>query len=153
MYPLRVFRVYNKVADSGGVAIQEQGSSTFDTHEPAIAILLSPFCFHPVDSFPHKNQIFLGGRHQEVRRFVSPDLHHITSFSSHYGMSRNQRHTSTSFRSVLPSLTTILCHKQAIRMVIYWDRYPMVARKWWRGGGSTGVWWGLGDLMRGTPFS
>jgi hypothetical protein len=50
--PLRVFRVYNKVADSGDVAIQEQRSSTFDRHELAIAMPLSPFCGHPMS---HKN--------------------------------------------------------------------------------------------------
>ena len=94
-------------------------------------------------SYPHKNQIFLVGRHQEVRLFVLPGLHRITPVSSH--LSRSEKHT---FGSFLPSPATILCHQQ-----VYWDRYPMAARKWWRGGGSTGVRWG--DLMtpRDTPFS
>jgi hypothetical protein len=76
-----VFRVYNKVADSSDVVTQEQGFSIVDTHEPAIAIPLLSFCLHTMDSYPHRSQIFLVGRHQEVRRFVSPGLHHVTSVS------------------------------------------------------------------------
>jgi hypothetical protein len=37
-----VFWVCNKVADSGDVAIEEQGFSIFDTREPAIAMPQSP---------------------------------------------------------------------------------------------------------------
>jgi hypothetical protein len=40
--------VYIKVADSGGVVIQEQGFSIVDTHEPAIAMPPFPFCLHNV---------------------------------------------------------------------------------------------------------
>jgi hypothetical protein len=127
--PLRVFRVYNKVADSGDVVIQKQDLSIFDTHEPATAVPPSPFGFKCIrwthhSSYPHRNQIFLVGRHQEVRRFVSPGLHHIKSVSSHCGMSHNERHTSIVFGSFLPSPATILCHQQAFRTVIEWCRYP-----------------------------
>jgi len=40
--------------------------------------------------------------------------------------------------------TPIICHQQALsgRTGINWDRYPRAARKWWRGEGGTGVWWG-----------
>jgi hypothetical protein len=55
-------------------------------HEPAIAKPLPLVFVHTMSSYPHKNQIFPVGRHQEVRRFVSPGLHHITSLS-HCGMS------------------------------------------------------------------
>jgi hypothetical protein len=91
----------------------------------------------------------------ENTEFFSTDLLmgllHITSVSSHCGMSRNERHTSTVVGLFLSSPATILCHQQAFRAVIYWDRYPRAARRWWRGEGGAGVWWG--DLMRGTPFS
>jgi hypothetical protein len=35
--------VYNKVADSGDMVIEEQGFSIVDTREPVIAMLLSSF--------------------------------------------------------------------------------------------------------------
>jgi hypothetical protein len=98
-----------------------------------------------VDAYSHRNEIFLVGRHQEVRRFVSSGLLHITSVSSHCGMSRNERHTSTVVGLFLPSPATILCHQQAFRAVIYWDRHPRAVMKWWRGEGGAGVWWG--DLV------
>ena len=79
---LRVFWVHNKVADSGGVVIQEQGFSIVDTREPAIAMPLSPFCLH-LESQSHENQKFLVGRRQGVRRFVSPGLHHIHHAGQH----------------------------------------------------------------------
>jgi hypothetical protein len=139
-----------KVADSGDEVIQKQGSSIFDTHEPAIAMHLSPYGLYMMDAKSYKNQIFLVGRHQGVYRFVSPGLHHITSASSHSGMLRNEIFTSILSGSFLPSPATILCHQQALRMAIYWGRYLGVARKWRRGEGGTGIWWG--DLMRGTPF-
>jgi hypothetical protein len=41
-----VFWLYKKVADSGGMVMQKQGFSIFDTHEPAIATPLSPFFCH-----------------------------------------------------------------------------------------------------------
>jgi hypothetical protein len=77
--------VYNKVADSVDAVIERLGFSIVDTHEPAIAIPLSLF-FHMVD-MNYKNEIFLVGRHQGVRRFVSPGLHmhHIKPVSSHCG--------------------------------------------------------------------
>jgi hypothetical protein len=148
-----VFRVHNKVADSGDVVIHEQGFSIVDTHEPAIAISLlslSPRLLM-VNTSSHRNQKFLVGPHQEVCRFDSPGLNHIKSVR-HCEISRNERHTSTSF---LPS-PAILCHLQATITVIYLVRYHGLARRWWRGEGVTGVWWGargLGDLTRGTPFS
>jgi len=141
--------VYIKVADSDDVVIQKQGFAIFDTHEPVIAMPVSSFCLHTINSYPHRNQIFPKGRHQEVRRFVPLGLHHLTSVSSHSGMSRNERLTSTLFGSFLPSPAAILCHQQAFRTVIYLDRY--LARKWWRGESGTGVW--REGLMRGTPFS
>ena len=55
----------------------------------------------------------------------------------------SERHTSILFSSFLraqiPQAAKILipCHQQALRMVIYWDRYPRAAMKWWRGEGST----------------
>ena len=133
-----MFRVYNKVADSGDVVIEKRGFSIVDTHEPAIARPPLSFCLHTIDSHPHRNQIFLVGRHLEVRQFVSPGLHHIMSVSNRSGMSRNERHTLTSFGSFPPSLATILSHQQAFRMVIYWDRYPVAARKQWRCEGGAG---------------
>jgi hypothetical protein len=117
--PLRVFWVYNKVGDSGDVVIQEQGFSIFGTHEPEIAMLLLP-SFYTMDPYPHRNQIFLVGRHQEVPRFVSPGLHHITSVS-HCEMSRNEKHTSTVVRLLHMSPMRILCLPRAFRKVIYWD--------------------------------
>ena len=53
-------------ADSGDAVIQEQGFSIVDTHEPAIAMPVSPFCLHMIDSYPHGNEISLVGRHQGV---------------------------------------------------------------------------------------
>ena len=87
MCPLRVFLVYNKVADLNDVVIENRGVSIVDTHEPAIAMPLSPFCLHTawLDSYPHRNQIFLVGRHREVRPFALPGLHRIMSVSSHGG--------------------------------------------------------------------
>jgi len=38
----RVFQVYNKVADEGGVVIEKQDFSIVDTHEPVIAMPLHP---------------------------------------------------------------------------------------------------------------
>jgi hypothetical protein len=118
---LQVFRVYNKVADSGDVVIQEQDSSIVDTHEPAIAIPLHLVFQKASDIDPYKNRICLEGRHQGVRRFVSPGLHDMTSVSNHCGMLRNERHTSILFGLFLPSLATILCHQQAFRTAIYGD--------------------------------
>ena len=126
--PVRVYGPYNTVADSGDLVIQKQGFSIVDTHEPAIAIPPS-ICLHAIDSRPHRNQMFLIGRRQGVRRFVSPGLHHITSVNSHSGMSRNERLASTSFVSFLLSSAAIVCHHQALRTAIYWGRYPRAARK------------------------
>ncbi len=38
-----------------------------------------------MDQYPYKNQIFLVGRHQGARRFVSLGQHHIKSVGSHCG--------------------------------------------------------------------
>jgi hypothetical protein len=115
---LPVFGVYKKVGDSGDAVIEKQGFSIVDKHEPAIA---TPLFLYPIDSYPHRNQIFLLGCHQEVRRFDSPGLHHITPVSSRYGMSRSERHTSTLFGSSLPSPVTIpiLCHQQVFRTAFH----------------------------------
>jgi hypothetical protein len=90
--PLRVFWVYNKVADSGDVVIEEQGFSIDDTRELAIAMPLSAVWDYNMDmdmdmdmDSQYKNRIFLVGRHQGVRRFGSPGLHHNTPVSSHWG--------------------------------------------------------------------
>ena len=137
--------MYNKVGVSGDVVIEKQGFSIVDIHEPALATPLSAFCLHAIDSHSHRNQIFLVGHHQEVRRFDSPGLYHITPVSNHCEMSHNdhERHTSILFSSFLrvqiPQAAKILipCHRQALRMVIYWDRYPRAARKWRRGENGT----------------
>lgn len=72
--------MYNKVADLGDVVTREQGFSIFETHEPAIAMRLSPVRLHTMDSYSHRNKKFLVELHQEVRRFVSHGLvYHIVS--------------------------------------------------------------------------
>ncbi len=43
-----------------------------------------------MEPYVHKNQIYLVGRHQGVRRFVSPRLHHIKSVGYHCGTLRNE---------------------------------------------------------------
>jgi hypothetical protein len=138
---LRASKVYDKVADSGDTAIEKQGSSIVDTHEPAIAMSPSTGC---LCMNPYRNQIFQVGPHQRVRPVVSPGLHHITSVSSHCGMSRNERvrirKTYVYFIQFGPAMT--VCHQKAFRTATYWGRYPRAARNWWRGEGGTGVWWG-----------
>jgi hypothetical protein len=81
--------MYNKVGDSGDVVIEKQGFSIVDIHEPALAMPLSPFCLHEIEPFSDRNQIFLVGHDQEVRRFDSPGLHHITPVSNYCEMSHN----------------------------------------------------------------
>jgi len=69
--------VYNKAADLGDVVIQKQGFSIFDTHELANAMSLLPFlCRDANVSSSRRSHIYVVGRHQGVRRFVSPGLHH-----------------------------------------------------------------------------
>jgi hypothetical protein len=75
--------VYNKVADPGDGVIEKQGFSIVDTHEPAISKALSSFFSKTIEPQTHRDQISPVGRHQEVRRFGSPGLHHITPVSSH----------------------------------------------------------------------
>ena len=79
---MRVCPVCKKVGDSGDAVTQEQGFSIIDTHGSAIAISLHQFWFRynrtRIVSYPHRNRIFVIGRHQEVRRFDSPGLHQIT---------------------------------------------------------------------------
>jgi hypothetical protein len=113
--------VYNKVADSSDVVIQEQLFSIVDTHEPAIAMHPHAFLREESDIPSYRNQIFPEGYHQGVRRFVSHGLHHITSVSGHCGMSRDERFTSTSFGSVLLCPATFPRHQQAFRVALYWD--------------------------------
>jgi hypothetical protein len=48
--PLRVYWVYNEVADSGDVVTEKQDFSILDTHEPMTAMPLPPFCLHTMDS-------------------------------------------------------------------------------------------------------
>ena len=45
------------------------------------------------------------------------------SVGSHCGMSRNERHTLSSFGSPHPSPATFGGRQQAFRMAIYWHRY------------------------------
>jgi hypothetical protein len=49
------------------MVIREQDFSIVDTHEPVIAAPLSPACVYVMDTSSYKKQIFLVGRHQEVR--------------------------------------------------------------------------------------
>ena len=70
-------------------------------------------------------------------RFTCPTSYQ--SISSHCGMSHNQRPTLTSFGSFLPIPAIIICHQEAFRMTVYWDRYSRVAGKLWRGEGGAGV--------------
>ena len=128
---LRVFQVYKQVADEGAVEIQKQDFSIVGKHEPVIAMRQYPFFFQNQSNHcSYRNKMFPVGRHQGERRFVSPDLHHIKSFSSHCGGLRNERHTSM-----------ILCHQQVFRTrPIGIDTQ---GRGNWRvGEGGTGVWWG-----------
>ena len=74
---LRVFRVHNKVADSGDVVIQKQGFSIVGTHEPTIAMPLLSFVRCMIYLWSYRYQIFPIGSRQGVRRFVSLGLHHI----------------------------------------------------------------------------
>ena len=76
MCPLREFLVYKPVADSSDVVIRRRGFSIVGTHEPAIAMPPPSSYLHTVLFYPQRNQIYLVGRHQGVRRFVSPGLHH-----------------------------------------------------------------------------
>jgi hypothetical protein len=119
---VRAFGVYNKVGDSGDVVIEKQGFSIVDTHGPAIAKSLTPFCSEKIDFYTRRDQICPIGHHREVRRFGSPGLHRITPVSSHYGVSRNERHTSILFGSFFPSPVTTLCHHQVFRTAFHWDR-------------------------------
>jgi hypothetical protein len=84
-----MLRVYSRVADSGGVVMQKPGLSIVGTRVPAIATTLSAFSHRnqrnpDVDIGPHRNGIFLGGRHLGGRRLLPPDLHHIESASSRW---------------------------------------------------------------------
>jgi hypothetical protein len=75
---LRAFGVDNEDGDLGDVVIEKQGFSIVDTHEPAIAKSPSPFCSETIDSYTHSGRIYPVERRQEVRRFGSPGLHHVT---------------------------------------------------------------------------
>jgi len=55
--------------------IQKQRFSIVDTHVPVIATPLSDHMSPYLG--PHRNQILLGGHHQEVRRLISPGLNPI----------------------------------------------------------------------------
>jgi hypothetical protein len=134
---LRVFGVNNEAGDSGDVVIEKQGFSIVDTHEPAIAKSLSPFFSETIDSYTHSGQIFPIERRQEVRRFGSPGLRHITLVSNHHGMSRNERHTSILFGSILSSpVTTLFHHKSSERLSVGVDR---ATKKCGEGKGGIGV--------------
>ena len=82
---LRVFGVYNKVADLDDVVIQERDFSIAGTHELATAMPLSPFCFYKMRSYSHRNGIFVVECRRVVRQFVTPGIllaHHIKSVST-----------------------------------------------------------------------
>ncbi len=139
---LQIFWSYNKVADSGGVVIQKQGSSTVDTRVPSIATTL--FLFSQIGIRPpprgnlevqtYRNQIFPGGRHQGALRLLLPGLLLcIKSAISLSGMMQNKRCTSI----------MIACHQRAFEIPICWDKWTREARKRWRGEGGARVWWEL----------
>ncbi len=94
---LQVFRLYKKDADSSDVVIQKQGFSTVDTRVPAVATTLflssqmgrSPFQEN-LDTKPHRNQIFPGGRRQGALRLLLPGLLCVRSASSLSGMMQNK---------------------------------------------------------------
>ena len=48
---LVVFRVHIQVADSGDEVIEKQGFPIVDTHGPAFAMLLLPFCLDTMSSY------------------------------------------------------------------------------------------------------
>ena len=137
MCPLCVCWAYKLVAHSGDVLTQRQHFSIVDTHEPEIAMPLSQFCLHMMDSYPYKNQIFPVGLHQGVRRFVSPCLRHIKSIGTHCGTLHKKytrRFGLVRFSRVRRRLFSIC--KPSKRWVTYWDRYPGAA--WWRGEDGAG---------------
>ena len=85
-----MFRVYNKVADSGDVAIQIPGFSTVGTRVQVTATTLSSFSRSEnrnpdLDFRPHRNQILLGARHRGARRSFPPDLHRMIRIESALG--------------------------------------------------------------------
>jgi hypothetical protein len=51
---LRVIALYNKVADSGDVVIQEQGFPIVGTHEPGFSMPLALVFVHTMARYPHK---------------------------------------------------------------------------------------------------
>jgi hypothetical protein len=79
-----------------------------------------------MDSNSYRNQIFLVGRHRVIREYV--DSYHPVYID----------YITSSQSAVIAGCCTTK------------DTCPREARKWWRGEGGTGVWWG--DLMRDTPF-
>lgn len=85
--------------------IPEQGFSIVDIHEPIIAMLPPSIFLHTMDSHPHRNKIFLIGRHQEVRQLDTHGLHCITSVSHHCGIVA-QRKTYVECGKVENSLTS-----------------------------------------------
>ncbi len=95
---LQVFRLYKKDADSSDVVIQKQGFSTVDTRVPAVATTLflsSQMGRSPsqgnLDTKPHRNQIFPGGRRQGALRLLLPGLLLcVKSASSLSGMMQNK---------------------------------------------------------------
>ena len=113
--------------------IQKQCVAIFDTHELANAISLRLLLYHGANVPSCRSQIFLVGRRQGVRRFVSPGLHYIKVSKQSLQDVHIERHASTSFGSILPSLAMILCHMHALRTSFYYNRCPRAARKWWRG--------------------
>jgi hypothetical protein len=137
--------VCNKVADSGDAVIEKQGFSIFDRHGSAVAMPLRSFFLRMTDTSSCRNQILVVGRHQEVRRFVSSGLHHITSVSHGCRAMRKTYIDFLWFVSSEPgddSVPSASLFRAVIR--VYWDRYLGVAGKWWRGEeGGNGIWWEL----------
>jgi hypothetical protein len=102
--PLQAFCAYKKVADSGDVVIEKRDFAIVCTRVPAIAttaIATSRYC---------RNRISPVGHHHGARRLVSPCLHdEVESVIICGAMFHNERHTSISHCSLLPSPTTIIC--------------------------------------------
>ncbi len=117
--------------------MQKQGFSTVDTHGPAIATTLFLFSHIGIctashcilDTQPHRNRVFPGGRRQEALRLLLPGLLCVKSANSLSGMMQNKRCTSI----------MIVCHQRAFIIQIHWDKWAREGRKRWRDESMVGV--------------
>jgi hypothetical protein len=128
-----------KVANSGDVVIGKQDFSIVDTHEPEFAISLPP-C-HTTDWYcdAHRNQIFQVGRHQGVRRFVSPS-HHVSQQSliagCHGVKDLPRLHSVRSFLVRRPFFQSVSLENGNL---FNREICPRAAGQWWKGEGGAGV--------------